>query len=356
MRRVVGTTAAATTCALCYEAWRLRPQWHKTGEMPAHGSRDTWLYRRCGDVAVFLATAAVLPISKILNRTEVQDMHHLRNAWERRHERPLLTVANHHGCIDDPLLFPLLLPNSLGLPLLTSANRTRWSLCKHDICYKNEVLAAFFGAGQTLPIVRGEGVEQTALKVFGSKLVPGNWVHIFPEGRIWQLSVVGGRPELYDGTPYKTAGEWQQPYRPYLRWGVGKIVADAPISPTIVPFYHTGMADVQPQSVRTERLLSPWPRSGNTIVVRAGEPFDVDDLLHAHRQRVSALRARAREVGTAVDAIESQVQEAEHALYSAITKRVEQRLRALETKVRSDLGLRELTQQQRGRQVPRPME
>ena len=139
----MGTTAAATTCALCYEAWRLRPQWHKTGEMPAPGSRDTWLYRRCGDVAVFLTTVAVLPISQLLNRTEVQDAHHLRNAWERRHERPLLTVANHHGCIDDPLIFPHLLPTSLGLPLHTSVDRTRWSLCKDNICYKNEVLADF---------------------------------------------------------------------------------------------------------------------------------------------------------------------------------------------------------------------
>ena len=137
---------------------------------------------------------------------------------------------------------------------------------------------------------------------------------------------------------------------------MGKIVADAPVSPTIVPFYHTGMADVQPQSVRTERLLSPWPGRGNTITVRAGEPFDVDDLLHAHRKRVSALRARANDGGMTIDATESQVQKAERELYSAITERVQQRLRALEKEVRSDLGLRELTQQQRGREVPRPME
>ena len=57
-----------------------------------------------------------------------------------------------------------------------------------------------------------------------------------------------------------------------------------------------------------------------------------------------------------IDATESQVQKAERELYSAITERVQQRLRALEKEVRSDLGLRELTQQQRGREVPRPME
>lgn len=42
-------------------------------------------------------------------------------------------------------------------------------------------------------------------------------------------------------------------------------------SPSILPFYHTGMARIMPEH---ERL----PRVGNAVTVTVGEPVDVSDI------------------------------------------------------------------------------
>jgi len=295
----------------------------------------------------------------------------------------VLTVANHHSCLDDPLLMGQLLRDGGFEP---DAARQRWSICREDICYKNELTAALFGAGRTLPIRRGAGLEQPALAMIARKLVPGEWVHLFPEGRVWQCSHVGGRSVSYDGSPY-AGPQWQIQPRPYLRWGVGKIVADAPAAPTIVPVYHTGLADVQPLNMVTEKLASWVPRAGNRITIAVGAPFTVDDLLARHREQLRELAAAreaaaaggaggaeggsgaAREAAAAAAAAAATTTANErsgssraaalaelarrgpdeaHAaavaalrleLYAAITRRVHFALRDLEDETRADLGL-----------------
>ena len=62
----------------------------------------------------------------------------------------------------------------------------------------------FFLNGKTLPIDRGLGLQQPAMQTAAGLLAGGDWVHLFPEGRVG-----------YSGR--------MQP----CKWGVGKLVCDA---------------------------------------------------------------------------------------------------------------------------------
>lgn len=91
------------------------------------------------------------------------------------------------------------------------------------------------------------------LQVTARQLAAGDWVHLFPEGRIH-----------FDGR----LGP--------LRWGVGKLVCDAKAhsggaDPIILPFYHTGMGDVVP-------MLAKVPRVGKRIHVEMGQPLDLSHI------------------------------------------------------------------------------
>jgi len=64
---------------------------------------------------------------------------------------------------------------------------------------------------------------QEAIKFCSEKLAKGEWVHIFPEGKVNMT---------------------QEPLR--LKWGVGKLVWDCPIEPIVVPMWHVGMEHILP--------------------------------------------------------------------------------------------------------------
>ena len=61
-----------------------------------------------------------------------------------------------------------------------------------------------FQNGKTLPIERGQGIDQPIMRVAAQKTAEGGWTHVFPEARI------GYTGQL-------------QP----LKWGIGKLVCDA---------------------------------------------------------------------------------------------------------------------------------
>ena len=128
-------------------------------------------------------------------------------------------------------------------------------------------------------------------------------------------------------------------------------MAEAPASPVIVPFYHTGLADVLPQDLGSDRVLSFLPGVGNRIRVEVGEPFDCDDLVAAHSAELALLEKQGRADAAAV-------QRAKHQLYAAITERVQAKLVALQELVRADLGLADTDygcMQAGGKRVHRPM-
>jgi hypothetical protein len=79
-----------------------------------------------------------------------------------------------------------------------------------------------------------------------------------------------------------------------LKWGVGKLIANASALPTVVPIFHWGMGDLLPQT-RTNDFLTLVPSLGaNALVsVAVGAPVPVADLLQAYH-RSARRRAVAR--------------------------------------------------------------
>ncbi|CAN0294600.1 unnamed protein product, partial [Discosporangium mesarthrocarpum] len=165
--------------------------------------------------------------------TLIKDERHARLVdlvRNRPKGEPLITVANHGSTLDDPALFAAMMPWAVNL----RPSLTRWSLCTQEICFENEALAAFFGAGKkVLPIRRGGGINQKLLVDFSRRLAVGDWCHVFPEGKTVQTGTLGGRLDLEKA---KEVG--------LFKWGTGKLIAHAPRVPTVVPFFHTGMQDL----------------------------------------------------------------------------------------------------------------
>lgn len=118
--------------------------------------------------------------------------------------------------------------------------------------------------GKCIPVVRGDGVNQPAIDVCIEKLNDGEWVHIFPEGK------VNANKELVR-----------------FKWGVGRILFEAKQLPTIIPIWHEGMDTVLPN---TPPYILQF---GKKITINVGKPIDLQQLVDDLRlQNASDLVAR----------------------------------------------------------------
>lgn len=176
----------------------------------------------------------------------------------------LLSVSNHVGALDDPLVLAAVIPAAV----LTRPEAMRWTMCAADRCFLNPLADAFFRSGKVLPLTRGRGLEQPGLAAAEARLAEGQWVHIFPEGTRSQTGVMGP-----------------------VRVGVGRLYAaalaearrasPAAPAPLVLPFVHTGMADVNPRG--TARL-----GVGQDVRVLVGEPLDLSPLVAGALARLHA--------------------------------------------------------------------
>ncbi|XP_022258896.1 tafazzin-like isoform X1 [Limulus polyphemus] len=195
-----------------------------------------------------LVVCAVGMWSKIMigsdwfNNVKVYNREVLIKALDGRPQRtPLVTVSNHHSCVDDPILWGILDWHHLLNPKVM-----RWSAAAHDICFTRKWHASFFAHGKTFPLCRGEGVYQWAMDFCVNLANAGNWIHFFPEGKVNLMNKEFHR----------------------LKWGVGRLITESKNCPLVIPFWHIGMDEVLPNK-------KPYiPRIGKDITVLIGDPVN----------------------------------------------------------------------------------
>ena len=243
----------------------------------AKGSKDVSHY----DKATFavLKTGAGLAcdsITKGLNKTEIENHEAFLDLPSKkdRNGKGLLTVANHLHYLDDPLLHAAMLDfrylNSYKILFGDNAEYDDWKWTPADkknffysgIPVARRMFRWFFGRTKTVPILRGQGLDQIAHQKLEERLREGDWVNNFAEG---------GRTRKY--------GELK-PFKP----GVGKLTSEAPET-IIIPCGHDGIEQVSPFGCAKEVCEQMPEEVRNKIIqfrkkiqIVFGEPFSLSDL------------------------------------------------------------------------------
>lgn len=213
---------------------------------------------RIGTTAITLTVGSISKFMlRALNTLHTHNLHSLHNAIEQRPiNTGLLTISNHQSVMDDPFLLGAVLPSRI----LVNAQKMRWGLCSMDICFQNGWISRTLRLGKAIPIQRRGGIKQPFLRDAAMKLADGDWVHIFPEGRVRQ----------------KGMG--------YFKRGIGKMLAMAHESsgklPMLLPIYHEGMERVMPQKVDSNDLESTIPKKGKSMYVVVSEPVDISHIFN----------------------------------------------------------------------------
>ncbi|RUP45989.1 acyltransferase-domain-containing protein [Jimgerdemannia flammicorona] len=173
-----------------------------------------------------------------------------------------ITVANHCSVMDDPILWGLMPLRSF----LKCPQRMRWVLAAADVCFTNPAFSFFFALGQTLPIVRGDGIYQPCMDyAVWCMRHHARWIHVFPESRVNQT---------------REMIRW--------KWGVGRLVMEGGEESIVIPIWHRGMENIM-------RENDPFrPRLFQHLVVVFGDPVNLTDLLNDYRE------GRAGEIETRI--------------------------------------------------------
>lgn len=71
--------------------------------------------------------------------------------------------------------------------MLNPHNCGFWNLAREDQTSETTLKAMIVATVKIMPVWRGGGVYQTAVTNFIARLRNGEWCHIFPEGRTYQV-------------------------------------------------------------------------------------------------------------------------------------------------------------------------
>ncbi len=195
--------------------------------------------------SVFLVHRGLASVS----RTHVEHGDRLRRLAEPENRPPgigLLTLSTHTSVFDMAAV-----TESVSVSMVSDTARALWSVCARDVCFRNPVFAWVFRGCKALPVERGGGAAQSDVSEAAQRLSGGEWVHVFPEGKI---------------APHR------EPLQ-RVRRGVCRLVLEPSPRPIVLPM-HSGFADLKP--------VGTWlPRPGRQVHTRIGEPLTFDDIASA---------------------------------------------------------------------------
>lgn len=233
-----------------------------TGAKVTMPVNDVWLtphpftesrYWRASSSAVVMIISVMSKLFiRYCNKPQVYNRQKLINCiLHRPSNKGLITVCNHYSMVDDALL-------AYMLPWAQILHRPsmRWLLGAKDVCFTNYRNSLFFQLGRVLPVVRGEGVYQKSMDFCTDRLNRGEWVSIYPEGKV------------------NISKDFLR-----LKWGVGRLVSDSKVTPIVVPYWHMGMEDMLPTK-------KPYiPQLGKNITVVIGNPLDFEKDLQIMKEQ-----------------------------------------------------------------------
>lgn len=183
-------------------------------------------------------------------------------------------------------------------------------------------MAAYFGTGQTLPIFRGAGIDQPLLLHLARHAAVGDWIHVFPEGGVYQ-------------DKHKLGGRVGNTSLGKLKWGTAKLIAHAPEEVSVIPYYFSGMEAVIPLEPVTRAIISVIPVPNHKVIVRFGEEVNFNDLIADHEKKYGKLRKYRCSSSSKIDHDDMVDErswvscESDKILYHMITNRIEEALERL---------------------------
>ncbi|GAA5876139.1 hypothetical protein JCM16303_007035 [Sporobolomyces ruberrimus] len=164
-------------------------------------------------------------------------------------DQGVLTISNHVSVVDEPFTW-----GSIPLRNFLNPKTLRWTLGASDMMFNGKLDSWFFRKGQVIETFRGKGIYQDAVDLASKKLDEGNWVHIFPEGKIKQEDLTELRR---------------------FKWGVSRILMECERLPLIVPVWIKGF-----EQVMDEPRVSPHfvPNTNKDITILYGKPINASIL------------------------------------------------------------------------------
>ncbi|KAL5271197.1 hypothetical protein ACHWQZ_G001739 [Mnemiopsis leidyi] len=188
---------------------------------------------------------------KCFHKTKVYPhQYHLDDLLRQNCHRPIITVSNHMSCLDDPLVWGIILRCST---VMRHWDIVRWVPGAHEICFEGKHMAKLKGLvmslGKTSSCRRGEGIYQPCMDFSIEQLNNNHPVHIFVEGKV---------------------NETRNLIR--TKWGVGRLVQECATPPLVIPFVHRGMEEVLP-------LYHTFPKPNKIITIGIGDPIETEGLL-----------------------------------------------------------------------------
>ncbi|GAA6006551.1 hypothetical protein JCM10207_004969 [Rhodosporidiobolus poonsookiae] len=172
--------------------------------------------------------------------------------------RGVLTVSNHISVVDEPFAWGV-----LPLRNFLDSRKLRWTLGASDVMFNGKWDRWFFEKGQVIETFRGKGIYQKAIDESMKKLDEGQWVHIFPEGKIKQ----------------DTFDELRR-----FKWGISRMLMECERMPYIIPMWIKGFHEVMDEPRVWPNYL---PNTNKDVTIMFGEPLNaaVEPLVAAYRSQ-----------------------------------------------------------------------